>query len=66
MGCWPEGGIPHARPEIALLFKAKATRAKDEADFAAVLSHLEPEARRWLAGALAVVAPGHRWLGALR
>jgi len=54
-------GIPYCRPEIALLFKAAAARPKDEADFAAALPGLDPEARRWLAEALALVSPGHPW-----
>jgi len=59
-------GIPYARPEVVLLFKAKhADRPKDEADFAAVAPLLEPGRRRWLADALELVHPGHRWLAAL-
>jgi hypothetical protein len=59
-------GIPYARPEVVLLFKAKhADRPKDEADFAAVAPLLEPERRRWLADALELTHPGHRWLAAL-
>jgi hypothetical protein len=58
-------GIPYARPEIVLLYKAKHTRPKDEGDFAAVLPRLEPARRRWLAEALDRVHPGHRWLAAL-
>jgi hypothetical protein len=38
-------GIPYARPEIVLLFKAKAARAKDD-DFAAVLPRLDDECPR--------------------
>ncbi len=55
-------GIPYARPEVTLLFKAKHTRPKDEADFAAVLPRLTLPDRRWLADALELVHPGHRWL----
>jgi hypothetical protein len=58
-------GIPYAAPEIALLFKAKAVRAKDEEDFASVLPLLESSRRRWLADALRLVHPGHPWLEAL-
>ncbi|MGC4191331.1 MAG: hypothetical protein QM589_09210 [Thermomicrobiales bacterium] len=58
----PEG-IPYLRPEVALLFKAKARFPKNEDDFAAVLLHLSPAARRWLREALAMVHPGHAWLG---
>jgi hypothetical protein len=55
-------GIPYGRPEIILLFKAKHARPKDDEDFAAVLPRLDPEPRRWLAEALELVHPGHRWL----
>ena len=59
-------GIPYGRPEIVLLFKAKHAREKDDADLAAVLPRLEPERRRWLADALELVHPGHRWLRGLQ
>jgi hypothetical protein len=62
-----EDGIPYARPEIVLLFKA--TRAdpseateRDERDLAAVLEVLEPDRRVFLAELLARVAPDHPWL----
>ena len=60
----PEG-IPYGRPEIVLLFKAKAARPKDDDDFAAALPLLDEERRRWLADALGLVHAGHRWLAAL-
>ncbi len=60
---WSGEGIPYARPEIILLFKAKHARAKDDSDLAAALPLLTSERRRWLAGALELVHPGHRWLG---
>jgi hypothetical protein len=57
------GGIPYGRPEVILLFKAKHSHLpKNEADLAATLPRLEPERRRWLAGALALAHPGHPWL----
>ena len=59
-------GIPYARPEVVLLFKAKAARPKDDGDLAAVLARLGPEARCWLHEALELVHPGHRWLAELR
>ena len=59
------GGIPYGRPEIVLLFKAKAARAKDDGDFAAALPLLEPERRHRLAEAHELVQPGHRWLSEL-
>jgi hypothetical protein len=58
-------GIPYARPEIVLLYKAKHSRPKDEEDFTAVLPRLDALQRRWLAEALEVVHPGHRWLSEL-
>ena len=58
-------GIPYARPEVAILFKAKHTREKDEADLAAVLPRLSEADRHWFADALARVHPGHRWLAEL-
>jgi hypothetical protein len=59
-------GIPYARPEIVLLFKAKAAREKDDADLAVTLPLLAKPARQWLADALSLVHPGHRWLASLR
>ena len=58
-------GIPYGQPEIVLLFKAKHVRPKDDGDLAAVLPHLAPERRRWLADALELVHPGHRWIAEL-
>lgn len=54
-------GIPFGRPEVVLLYKAKHTRPKDDADFAAALPHLDASRRRWLRDALDLVHPGHRW-----
>ena len=36
-------GIPYATPEVALLFKAKQVREKDEADFQRVLPMMNPD-----------------------
>jgi Aminoglycoside-2''-adenylyltransferase len=55
-------GVPFMAPEIVLLFKAKHSRPKDEADFAGALDLLGGARRAWLADALARVHPGHRWL----
>lgn len=61
-----DDGIPYARPEIVLLFKAKHSRqTKNEADFAAVLPRLEPARRRWLERTIALAHPGHPWLDRL-
>jgi hypothetical protein len=57
-----DGGIPYARPEVVLLFKAKAARPKDDDDLAAVLPRLGPGSRSWLREALTKVHPGHRWV----
>jgi hypothetical protein len=60
-------GVPYCRPEITLLFKAKHShRDKDRADFDAVVPHLDPEQRRWLASAIERVHPGHDWIAALK
>ena len=58
-------GIPYVQPEVALLFKARQARPKDENDFAGVLPLLDVERRTWLADALALVDPSHRWRSAL-
>jgi hypothetical protein len=58
-------GIPYLAPEIALLFKAEATRNKDEADFRGVLPLLGADRRRRLDAALALVSPAHPWRVAL-
>lgn len=58
-------GIPFVRPEVALLFKAKHTRGKDDVDFDAVVPRLDSARRAWLRAALHRVHPGHGWLGRL-
>jgi hypothetical protein len=55
-------GLPYVAPQIVLLFKAKATRDKDQADFAAVAPRLPPDVRLWLADALQILQPGHPWI----
>ncbi|RII15333.1 hypothetical protein DSC45_18685 [Streptomyces sp. YIM 130001] len=55
-------GIPYLAPELVLLFKAKATRPKDRADFEGVLPLLGPARRNRLAEWLERVHPGHGWL----
>jgi Aminoglycoside-2''-adenylyltransferase len=55
-------GVPYLVPEIVLLFKAKHSRPKDQADLELVLPRLDQAQRAWLAGALARVHPGHPWL----
>ncbi len=58
-------GIRYLTPEVVLLFKAKATRPKDEADFRAMLPLLTADERDWLRGMLDRIHPGHPWIGAL-
>ena len=58
-------GIPFGRPEVIVLFKAKASRPKDEDDFAAVLPHLDASARQWLRAALVRIHPEHHWIAML-
>lgn len=55
-------GIPFERPQGVLLYKAKAARPKDEADFAACVAVMDAESRRWLADALTRAHPGHPWI----
>jgi len=57
--------IPYLAPEIVLLFKAKETRPKDEADFAGVLPVLSAPQRAWLHQSLIRVHPGHPWIAVL-
>jgi hypothetical protein len=62
--CTPDG-IPYLAPELVLLFKAKHARTKDQADFDATIPLMTPAQRTALAGLLARVHPGHRWLANL-
>jgi hypothetical protein len=59
-------GIPYLTPEIVLLFKAKARRGKDRADFTGTLPLLTAAQRAWLDDALALVHPGHPWAAMVR
>jgi uncharacterized protein (DUF952 family) len=61
VGVITTGRVPVVVPEIALLFKAKAPRFKDQRDFDRVLPHLDRAARGWLASALEQAHPGHPW-----
>ncbi|NUO40798.1 MAG: hypothetical protein HOV82_02050 [Streptomyces sp.] len=58
-------GIPYLVPELVLLFKAKATRSKDQADFEGVLPLLDLPRRNHLRGWLELIHPGHPWLAEL-
>jgi hypothetical protein len=58
-------GIPYLRPEWVLLFKAKSTRPKDEADLEGVRTLLDDPARRRVYDLIARIHPGHPWLDRL-
>ncbi len=55
-------GIPYLTPEIALLFKAKGDRAKDQIDYERMEPLLTDTERGWLLTTVAAVHPGHPWL----
>ena len=57
-----EDGIPYLAPELVLLFKAKAVRPKDQADFDATVPRMRLHQREMLAELLEHVHPGHAWL----
>jgi len=65
IGTTTPDGVAVLRPEIALLFKAKGSRFKDQRDFDRVLPHLDRAARAWLASVLEQAHPGHAWRGRL-
>ena len=54
--------IAYAIPEVALLFKAKALRDKDEADFQRVLPLMDRSRRSRLSEWSSWVHPGHPWV----
>ena len=58
-------GIPYLTPEIQLLYKARATRAQDQADFDHIAPRLAADARTWLQESLAKTDPEHVWLSML-
>ncbi|WP_256641210.1 nucleotidyltransferase domain-containing protein [Streptomyces murinus] len=58
-------GIPYLIPELVLLFKAKATRPKDQADFEGILPLLSQARRDALSTWLTRVHPGHGWAAEL-
>lgn len=58
-------GYMYLKPEIQLLFKAKAPRKKDEMDFLKTLPRLSDDARAWLHSALRACDPQHPWLNSV-
>lgn len=65
LGATTDAGIPYVAPEVLLLFKAKHLRPKDNLDFEAVASKLQPDSREWLFTAIEHTYPGHPWLASL-
>lgn len=62
IGATTADGIPYLAPDVQLLYKAKAPRPKDEADFAAALEILTQPQRQWLRRALSMAyGPQHPW-----
>jgi hypothetical protein len=61
-----DDGIPYLAIEAVLLFKAKHTRDKDEADFTAALPLLSRAERGWLDATLGLIHPYHPWRARLR
>lgn len=60
-----QDGIPYVIPEVALLFKAKHLRDKDQTDFRNVLPAMDPTRRARLHKWLSQVHPGHPWIETL-
>jgi len=58
-------GVPYVVPEVALLFKAKHLRPKDQIDFRAVLPSMPHMRRTRLHGWFSRIHPGHPWIDAL-
>jgi hypothetical protein len=58
-------GVRYLNPEVALLYKARLRRPKDDRDLAVTWPLLNDAQRAWLLGALRIVEPGHPWIEAL-
>jgi hypothetical protein len=65
IGALTPDGIPYLAPEIQLLYKSRALRPKDKADFTQTLPYLKPEQRQWLAQALTIEHSQHPWISRL-
>lgn len=59
-------GVRYLNPEMALAYKAKLARPKDELDFNAALPLLSDDQRVWLADMVDHLHPGHPWPARLR
>ena len=59
-------GIRYLNPELALAYKAKQQRPKDERDLAAALPLLTDAQRSWLADMIDHLHPDHPWPARIR
>jgi hypothetical protein len=59
-------GPAYLAPEIQLLYKARAIRAQDQADFYQVVPHLDPTEKAWLRESLITMDPEHSWISMLK
>ena len=59
-------GIAYLAPEIQLLYKARATRPEDQADFDHVVPHLTRDSQTWLRESLLRIDPEHVWIPKLK
>jgi Aminoglycoside-2''-adenylyltransferase len=55
-------GIRYLAPALVLFMKAKHARDKDDLDLAVTLPTLDRTERRWLAHAIELAHPSHRWV----
>ena len=54
-------GIRYVNPELAIAYKARLGRPKDERDLEATLPLLTPDRRSWLADMIDHLHPNHPW-----
>ncbi|WP_405068061.1 hypothetical protein OG558_42165 [Kribbella sp. NBC_01510] len=59
-------GIRYINPELAITYKARVGRPKDERDLDATLPLLTPDRRTWLADMIDHLHPNHPWLPRIR
>jgi len=65
IGARSAAGVPYLVPEVQLFYKAAEPRPKDEQDFAAAVTVLDGDQRRWLSGAIATAYGAHAWHSSL-
>jgi hypothetical protein len=58
-------GIPYLSPEIALLYKSKYPRPKDEFDFRNIYHYMSMEQKQWLQESLKLIYTEHSWIDML-